>query len=369
MTVCRFNIKQQKGSFKFHLQGEIDKGITGVFGPSGSGKTTLLHTLSGIEKPLSGNIMVYDEVIFDREANIDVPVQMRKTGYVFQDARLFPHLTVRQNLVFGYKYLDKKPEDGLLKKISSLLEIDGLLNHKPWQLSGGQQQRVAIGRALLTQPRLLLMDEPFSNLDKNLRKQIISYLLRINNHLEIPVLVVSHDLEDLLRLTQNILVVSAGSVIAHDNYFGLCGNKKVSDILGSNDLLSVIDARVVRFNDEKKLLYLETLNDIGNLIVLQTGKVNEDLKMGNRVRVGIKPEDIAISSNKVTGISIQNQWEGEVKELYENEDGVLCLIDCGFELLAELTHASVNNLEIKPGSKIFCMVKSKGIEMIHIYSK
>jgi len=366
--IAQFDISHKKGNLNFNYKAEINNGITGIFGPSGSGKTTLLNLLSGIEKPHDGSISINAKEIYNQWKKIIIPVHKRKTGYVFQDARLFPHLTVEQNLYFGKKYSNPELDSQYLEKVIRILELQEILKHKPWQLSGGQQQRVAIGRTLFTCPNILLLDEPFSSLDRTLRKQIITYLLRVNRHIGTPMLVVSHDLEDLLRLSPDLILINEGSIIAHDSYFNLCMDENFSGYIEANELLNVVDARVVKHKENQNLVFLETNKDMGNLIIIQTGSKNGSIEMGGMVRVGIKPEDVALSSDRIENISIQNQWEGIVKKIINREDGVFCHIDCGFDLIAQLTVSSKERLKIEEGKKIFCLVKSKGIEMIHVYS-
>ncbi|MBB6480140.1 ATP-binding cassette domain-containing protein [Spirochaeta isovalerica] len=201
-----FDLTLARREFDLHLSGEFGKGITGIFGPSGSGKTSFFNLLAGIEKPESGFIRLNDRVLADVGRKVSVPIHKRRVGYVFQDRLLFPHLTVRDNLLFGIPYTAKT---GLsFDEIVDFLDLKPLLKSKPARISGGEQQRVAIGRALLCTPDLLLLDEPFNAIDYSLRSSILATIRELGEKTDIPVLVISHDREDLVTLSDRLYRLS-----------------------------------------------------------------------------------------------------------------------------------------------------------------
>lgn len=203
-----FNLQLPRREFDLELSGSFHKGITGIFGPSGAGKTTFFNLLSGLEKPLKGSVILNGRVLTDIDKGIYVPVYKRRIGVVFQDKLLFPHLSVKENLLFGVPYVKEKKIS--FDDVVDLLDLSSILSSKPHNISGGEQQRTAIGRALLTSPELLLFDEPFNAVDYALRSAILPYIRRLKEILHIPILVISHDLSDLQCLTNQVYLISRG---------------------------------------------------------------------------------------------------------------------------------------------------------------
>ncbi|MFQ6548930.1 molybdenum ABC transporter ATP-binding protein [Aestuariibius sp. 2305UL40-4] len=199
------DLRHRLGDFQLEVAFAAPPGVTALYGPSGAGKTSVVNAVAGLLRPDAGRIAVGGEVLFDRAAGIDVPVRARRMGYVFQDGRLFPHLTVRRNLRYG------GGAEGF-DAVVSLLGIEGLLDRRPARLSGGEKQRVAIGRALLREPRLLLMDEPLASLDARRKAEILPYLDRLAREVRIPILYVSHAMEEVLRLATTLVMIEAGQL-------------------------------------------------------------------------------------------------------------------------------------------------------------
>ncbi|MCW8966347.1 MAG: ATP-binding cassette domain-containing protein, partial [Candidatus Pacearchaeota archaeon] len=227
-----------RGNVTVSIHETFSEGITGIYGPSGSGKTTLLNAVAGLVIPQQGTISIDGSVVFNAEANINVPPRKRHVGYVFQEGRLFPHMSVLGNLTYG---MQKKRREILgLDEVIDLLQIRNLCKVKPGTLSGGERQRVALGRTLLSSPDILLLDEPFSAVDNGLRSQIIPFLLAIQERVNIPVLVVSHELPDLLKLTDRICVIREGKCIGHDDYHELLASETVSEIFGKGSVLNTM---------------------------------------------------------------------------------------------------------------------------------
>lgn len=209
------NIHSEHDGFCQHVEEYIHSEMLGIFGPSGSGKTTLLHILAGLRTPIKGRIVLDGHTLFDSSKNIHLPVHKRGIGMVFQDHRLFPHLSVTDNLAYGMKSDNSGPT---FERIVDILKLDLLLARPVTTLSGGEAQRVAIGRALLAAPRLLLLDEPCASLDPTLRAEILGYLISVQREFDLPMILVSHQLTDLLRLTEMLLVLERGSVRGHGPY-------------------------------------------------------------------------------------------------------------------------------------------------------
>lgn len=188
--------------------------VTALFGPSGAGKSTVLYVLAGIVRPDQGRVVIDGEVVLDTQQKIDVPTYERHIGLVFQDHRLFPHMSVQKNLMYGVHRFESAKQQQRLNEITELLELKALLKQKPYQLSGGEKQRVALGRALMSQPRLLMLDEPLASLDKRLKSQILPYLKGVANEVDIPMIYVSHSMDEIVQLTDHVLHIAHGKLSA-----------------------------------------------------------------------------------------------------------------------------------------------------------
>jgi molybdate transport system ATP-binding protein len=212
LTMLRVDVEKQLGEFSLHATFASEGRVTGLFGASGSGKTTLVNMIAGLLKPDRGTIIIDGETVDDTVAGIHVPTYRRRIGYVFQDARLFPHLNVAQNLDYGRR-MNGLPHDGAQRKrIVELLDIGALLDRRPGKLSGGERQRVALGRALLSKPRLLLLDEPLGALDEDRKLEILPYLVRLRDEAHVPMVYVSHDVAELRQLATQIVMLRQGRV-------------------------------------------------------------------------------------------------------------------------------------------------------------
>jgi molybdate transport system ATP-binding protein len=200
--------------FELDVALQLAHRVTALFGPSGSGKSTLLAVIAGIIKPDSGRVAVNGECLFDSELHINQPIYERKIGLVFQDGRLFPHLNVTQNLVYALNFTPLAQQQFELSKIIELLEIGHLLKQLPHQLSGGEKQRVALGRALMSSPRLLMLDEPLASLDDRLKSQILPFLKRVADEISIPMIYISHSKEEIVQITNNVIHIDCGHIVA-----------------------------------------------------------------------------------------------------------------------------------------------------------
>lgn len=202
----------KRGNFELDAALHLNQRVTAIFGPSGSGKSTLLGIIAGIIKPDSGRIVVDGDCLFDSDKRINKPVHERRIGLVFQDGRLFPHLNVMQNLSYALHFIPKEQQQFKLEQIAQLLEITPLLKQRPHQLSGGEKQRVALGRALLSSPRLLMLDEPLASLDDRLKSQILPFLKLVADEIQIPMIYISHSRKEIMQITSNLIHIQNGKV-------------------------------------------------------------------------------------------------------------------------------------------------------------
>jgi molybdate transport system ATP-binding protein len=214
LTMLRVDVTKQLGEFSLQASFASEGRVTGLFGASGAGKTSLINMIAGLLRPDRGSIAIDDETLDDTTANLHVAAHRRRIGYVFQDARLFPHLDVRQNLDYGRRMNRLGDDPAQRARVTDLLDIGSLLDRRPGQLSGGERQRVALGRALLAQPRLLLLDEPLGSLDEERKVEILPYLVRLRDEANVPMVYVSHDAGEMRQLATSIVMLRHGRVVA-----------------------------------------------------------------------------------------------------------------------------------------------------------
>lgn len=212
--MIKIEAKLQRKHFNFEVSLQIDKRVTAIFGPSGSGKSTLLSLIAGITQPNSGRIFIDDECVFDSQLGNNKPIHQRRVGLVFQDCRLFPHMSVEQNLNYAFKLNSQQKQLIQPAEIMQLMALESLKKQEPHQLSGGEKQRVALGRALLSSPKLLMLDEPLASLDEKLKQQILPYLKLVADNINIPMLYVSHSMDEILQLTNDIIYIENGAVVS-----------------------------------------------------------------------------------------------------------------------------------------------------------
>lgn len=356
----RFDIQLQRKDFFLNVKAEIANGITGIYGPSGHGKTSLLNSIAGLIKPDSGCIIINDEKVFDSNDKINLPTKSRKIGYVFQDVRLFPHLSVIQNLKYG---TNRNKKEGItISEIVEILNIKNLLYKKPSECSGGEKQRIAIGRALLSGAQILIMDEPFSAVDLNLRGNIIPFLKAINTRFRIPMLIVSHDLPDLLSLSNNLLLMKDGKIKAAGVFHDLVLDESNVDIMKGVGLYNVFNLFVFASLPSQKMVLLKSFNSDFQVQVLSPSFQNT-FEMGRQLKVLIRPEDISIALQPVAQISLRNQIPGTIEKIFSKDGLSFCLVNSGEKVLVEITEASRKTMNLEVGKIVFCLFKSAALKI------
>jgi molybdate transport system ATP-binding protein len=355
-----------RGAFEARFTADIDNGITGVFGKSGCGKTTFLHLICGLLKPDNGRLTVFDRKLVNTKIGLFVRPEKRGVGIVFQDLRLFPHLTVEKNLLFSVPRGHHPP---MFDKLVRLLDIDTLLHRKPDSLSGGEKQRAAIGRALLQSPRVLLLDEPFSAIDGDLRYQILPYLRRIQSLLTIPILVVSHELVDILMLTDRLLIIRDGRVIANDSLFNLIREPEIYPILRRHRLTNRLHLQYESRSENGSLrLRLppgpSSVVTEAATVIVSDFEEHEALQTADRIPVFLSPSAVALSDCKSSHISQNNQIPGVITDIIDCGHNTLCIVDIGEKILVEITKDSCLRLALAPGAAVYCLFKSNSVSLI-----
>ena len=350
--MLKLSIRHRQGEFTLQADLAVGEGLTALFGASGSGKTTLINIVAGLMRPQEGRIAFNGETWSD--ASTFPPPHRRRIGYVFQEGRLFPHLTVLQNLRYGERLLPRAERREDLDRIASLLGITDLLARRPSHLSGGEKQRIALGRALMASPKLLLMDEPLSALDNGLKAQILPYIERIRDEFGVPILYVSHSVEEVARLATAVVTFDAGRAIA----VGRADEALATVAQASGDLPAgnFIEAEITVHHKDDGLT--EVLSAAGPILLRQT-----PLPVGTHVRVFVPVSDIVVATEAGEGLSALNRLSGHIVDLAERDGGSVTLtVNChGQHLIAEVTRRSCRQLALAPGMPVHLLFKTVSI--------
>ena len=347
-------IKYKKSFNTFTLDTDFnipDHGITILFGPSGCGKSTLLNCIAGLEKADKTFFKFNQSVIDDSNQNINTPAHLRRIGYVFQDSLLFPHMTVQDNLLYGYKRIKQAQLNIDYDDIVNTFSVTDLLNQYPHQLSGGQKQRVALARALLSNPSLLILDEPMSALDQAAKQELLPYLEYIHKKLTIPVIYVSHDLREVLQLGDYILVMNEGRIIDHGDLVDLCASQP---LLTQTEGASFILKGTVTELDNQHCISSVHCEDFD---ILLSGKL---LELKQQVRILVHASDVSLSLDPANDSSILNILPVEISHIHTAINGKH-LVECRLSsqrILAMISIRSIANLDLKPGKKVYAQFKA-----------
>ncbi len=358
-AVIEVAVQHRLGQFALDAAFTSDGRLTALFGRSGSGKTSLVNMIGGLIAPSCGRVVVDGQVLVDTRSGVFVPKHRRRIGYVFQEARLFPHLSVRQNLLFGRWFAPREAHaSSNLADVLDLLGIGDLLERRPGALSGGEKQRVAIGRALLSKPRLLLMDEPLASLDEARKAEILPYIERLRDELRVPIVYVSHSVAEVARLATTLVTVEGGRITACGPPESVMSQLNDVGLTGVAEAGSIIEGRVAGHDELYHLTRLET--KAGPLQVVRSG-----LSVGMRTRVRILARDVLVSLEAPVGVSALNILPGTIAEVGQRRAGgvVELVIDCGGDrILARLTARSVDELALVPGRAVHAVIKSVSID-------
>ncbi|MGH8655057.1 MAG: molybdenum ABC transporter ATP-binding protein [Gammaproteobacteria bacterium] len=351
--MLELDVRLTRGRFDLEARLTLTHPVTGLFGPSGSGKTTLLHVLAGLVLPQSGRIVLEGEVLFDAAKRIQVPPYRRRIGLVFQDSQLFPHLSVKHNLLYGCKLLPREQRVFSLNRIVELLELGPLLNGRPHHLSGGERQRVALGRALLASPRLLLLDEPLTSLDERLKQQILPFLRRVKDEIQIPMIYVSHAINEILHLTQQMVVLDGGRIIGQGPFSQVIRDHKVLKLAHSLGIENVLPVKVLRHHTtlgytlaqfEPHLVYLPLSSAVP----------------GSRAFVTVRAANVTLARHPVGDVTIHNQLPGTIMRITRVAHRMLVEIDIGTAaLFVEVTVKAVHDLGFREGERVYCLITTQ----------
>ena len=348
----------QRANFQLEVDINVpSRGVTVLFGPSGSGKTTVLRCVAGLERA-SGRIAIGNQVWQDDQPQIFVPTWRREVGYVFQEASLFEHLDVRRNLEFGLNRLriERQAAHAALDDAIDLLGIGALLDRSTVNLSGGEKQRVAIARALVTKPKILLLDEPLASLDIARRKEILPWLERLHRELQIPVIYVTHSLDELARLADHVVMLDQGRVSASGNLQDICTHPIMAMAAG-DEAGVVIESTIQRIDREFHLAEVGFGN--GTLWVRDGG-----IEAGAPIRLRILARDVSLATSAQSSSTIQNVIPGMIESITgeAHASQALVTVRCGEAmLLSRVTHRALATLQLRTESPVWCQVKSAAL--------
>ena len=355
--MLKVDVHKQLDQFGLAAEFFSDSGVTALFGRSGSGKTTLVNAIAGLVRPDRGCIEINGACLFDSTRGVDVAVERRRVGYVFQEGRLLPHLTARGNLNYGYDLARPAERYVRFDRIVDLLGLEQLLERRPANLSGGEKQRVAIGRALLASPRVLLMDEPLAALDAMRKSEILQYIERLHDEISVPIVYVTHAIEEIVRLAEAVVVMAEGRVVASGSVSDIMGRPELRVQTGRFEGGSVIEARVVAHDLDYDLATLEFAG--GKLVAPAV-----DALVGERVRVRVRARDVSLALARPTDLSVLNVLGGRVLAI-DSDEGPSAMVHLdvgGATLLARITRYSAHRLGITPGREVYALVKAVSLD-------
>ncbi|MEP7328556.1 MAG: molybdenum ABC transporter ATP-binding protein [Betaproteobacteria bacterium] len=347
------DVEQQLGTFHLNVMLVAQAPVLGLFGRSGAGKSSLINAIAGVTTPTRGHIRINDVTLFDSTQRINVPTAKRRLGYVFQDALLFPHLSVETNLLYGLRLRSNADQFIQPSRVIEVLGLGPLLHRRPGALSGGEKQRVAIGRALLAQPMLLLLDEPLASLDVPRRTEILDYIERLRDEFRIPIIYVSHSVAEITRLADAVAILSEGKCVAVGDVDDVMNRMELKPITGRYEAGSIIDTTVTGHDNEFQLTTLQFSG--GELIIPGLAT-----RIGERVRTRIRARDVSLATTRPDGISILNVLRGRVIAI-RDESGPLVDIQLAVgdaTLMARITQRSRAQLGITEQQEVFAMVKA-----------
>jgi len=353
-------VQKRLGSFELDVEFDAPTpGVVALFGPSGCGKSTTVNVIAGLLQPDRGEISLDDDVLLDTRRKIATAAERRGIGYVFQDARLFPHLNVASNLRYAQRRARRAPYV-TLEQVLAMLDLEPLLSRRVHRLSGGERQRVAIGRALLSQPRLLLLDEPLAALDRDRREEVLPYLESLRDQLSIPMIYVSHRFDEVLRLATHIVLMQSGTVAAEGGITRMSLDPKLRALIGPEAVGAIIDGTVLGEDAASGLTRVQVGD--GELKVEAA-----QLVAGTRMRVQLLARDVIVATHRPQYLSVRNSLQGVVTAIDDDAAGkagdvgsdlVSIDIGAGASILARVTRAATRELELAPGALVWALVKA-----------
>ena len=353
------SVIRRQGDFTVDASFEgAPSGVTALYGLSGAGKTSIINMVAGLASPDEGRITVNGLCLFDSQKGINLPPERRRVGYVFQDGRLLPHLSVRSNLIYGMKLVPKKRRVVDFDAVVELLGIGHLLHRRPNRLSGGEKQRVAIGRALLTSPAMLLMDEPLASLDAARKAEILPFIMQLSRKFSLPILYVSHQMDEILNLADRLVVLDQGRVADSGDLEDLLSRQELQQYMGGADEHGSVLATVVENPLDAAGLTLLRFGDR----ILKVAPVN--MPRGTAIRVRIASWNVGIALEAPKSTSFQNIFPGRIETIVDDGKFFVDLrLDVGKPLWARVTRESYRDLNLTEGQLVYALIKSVTVSL------
>jgi molybdate transport system ATP-binding protein len=339
--------------FELNVDFSVVAGITIILGPSGAGKTTLLDCVAGLKTQHTGTIAINNWILYDSEKKVNVAVQHRKVGYVFQDLALFPHRTAAQNIEYGLRHLSSAERAYRTSTILETFRIAHLRNRRPGAISGGERQRVALARALVTDPCVLLLDEPLSALDAPTKASIVDDLRAWNQAHRIPILYVTHNREEVSALGERVVVLERGCVTAQGTPHEVLAAPRQETVAQLAGFENIFNATVIATHEDRGTL---TCRIDGCDVELETPLVRA--QVSSSLSIGIRAGDILLATVKPIGLSARNVMPGKLKSITQRGMVVVAKIDCGVEMMVHLTLAARDSLQLKPEGEVWIIIKT-----------
>lgn len=347
------SVQRRQGEFRVDVTLDAGTGVTALFGRSGSGKSSVINMVAGLYRPDSGHIRVDGKVLFDAAKGVDLAPEKRRLGYVFQEGRLFPHLSVQSNLSFGMNRVPAGERSIAFEDVVEVLGIAHLLDRRPAKLSGGEKQRVAIGRALLASPRILLMDEPLAALDSQRKAELLPFIGTLSRQFAIPIVYVSHSMDEVLRLADTLVLMDEGKARAVGAVEDLLSRPDLRPLTGRYEAGAVIRATVAGHDQGRGITRLAFPG--GTLLVGELATA-----AGAEIRLRIHARDVSIALDPPTRISTRNVLPAVVKSVAEGESWLYdVMLDCGgTDIWSQITAQAQSHLNLRPGMPVHALIKA-----------
>ncbi|MGA9392205.1 MAG: molybdenum ABC transporter ATP-binding protein [Candidatus Sulfotelmatobacter sp.] len=356
----RFPARERE--FSLEVEFKAAAGFTILFGPSGAGKTTLLDCVAGLVRPDAGRISIGDRALFESKTRIHVLVARRGVGYVLQDLALFPHLRVEQNVEYGLTHLSRNTAKERVAAMLQEFRIDHLRHQFPAKISGGERQRVALARSLVTDPCVLLLDEPLMALDVSTKARIIDDLRRWNQVHHIPILYVTHSREEVMALGERVLVIDQGRIIAQGTPHEVLRAPLQETVAQLAGFENIFDAVVESVHEDRGTIMCRLLGEAGSSVALEVPLIRTDAT--SRLRVGVRAGDILLAASEPMGLSARNIMAGRVVALERRDMIISARVDCGVEMEVYLTLAARDALQLEAGQIVWLVIKTHSCHLM-----
>jgi molybdate transport system ATP-binding protein len=367
-SVLQGHFRKQNAEFILDVAFEAAPGFTILFGASGAGKTTLLDCVAGLAKPDSGRLSVGGRALFDSPSRIDVPTAKRRVGYVFQNLALFPHLSVEQNVAYGLTHLSHTDRTKQVRNILKIFRISHLSERKAREISGGESQRVALARTLVTDPEVLLLDEPLAALDAPTKALIIDDLREWNRSHQVPILYVTHNREEVFALGERVIVLDAGRVVTQGTPHEVMTAPLLETVAQLSGFENIFDVVVDAVYPERGTMVCKLIvnpppsHGAAAPVRLETPLVRAGV--GSSLRVGIRAGDILLATNQPVGLSARNLIRGRVASVEQRDMIVVVKVSCGAQMEVHLTLAARDSLELAAGREVWLVIKTHSCHLM-----